>query len=359
MSGPITVRRASVVDRVPGGTIDWLTAPESPAVAVLTRRTLLGEGDSADLTALWQRRNEYAPVTAILDAQLEDGSWARPSQDYKKYQGSLWQIHFLGELHANGGDERIRRAAEYAFSRQLPDGSWSATNMRPDGSIACLTANVGRALARLGWEHDERVVAALGYCVRLYHELGIVDCRQARGYQLNGYCHMLTPKILLFLAEVPRTLWPDGAEELRDECVARLREKSVFRCLPVEAREFNDALWSMPSAERAGFREDFLAEHPELHYKGKPGWSRFGFPLSYNSDALEALAALMAVGESPRPEYDEAIALVRDSADETMRWTMRNSLNGKMLADVETKGAPSTWLTLRALQVAEWAASGP
>jgi hypothetical protein len=42
-----------------------------------------------------------------------------------------------------------------------------------------------------------------------------------------------------------------------------------------------------------------------------------------------------------------------------MRWTMRNSLNGKMLADVETKGAPSTWLTLRALQVAEWAASGP
>jgi hypothetical protein len=34
-----------------------------------------------------------------------------------------------------------------------------------------------------------------------------------------------------------------------------------------------------------------------------------------------------------------------------MRWTMRSSHNGKMIADVETKGAPSKWLTLRALQV--------
>ena len=33
-----------------------------------------------------------------------------------------------------------------------------------------------------------------------------------------------------------------------------------------------------------------------------------------------------------------------------MRWTLRNSLNGKMVADVDTKGAPSKWLTLRALQ---------
>jgi hypothetical protein len=34
---------------------------------------------------------------------------------------------------------------------------------------------------------------------------------------------------------------------------------------------------------------------------------------------------------------------------------MRNSFNGKMIADVETKGEPSRWLTLRSLQVLEWA----
>ena len=164
---------------------------------------------------------------------------------------------------------------------------------------------------------------------------------------------MLTPKILLFLAEVPEDLRPAGAIELRDECVAKLRDKEVFRCLPVESREFNDAIWSMPATERHGFRERFLAEHPALHYKEKAGWLRFGFPLSYNSDALEALAALAAVGEVMRPEYEAAVDLVKNAADADMRWTMRNSHNGKMLGDVEVKGQPSKWLTLRGLQVLE------
>lgn len=202
-----------------------------------------------------------------------------------------------------------------------------------------------------------RAYAALGYCARLYSELGIVDCREGRAYQLNGYCHMLTPKILLFLAEVPRELWPDGSEGLRDECVAKLRDKAVFRCLPEEAREFNDLVWSTPAPERKGLRERFLAEHQPLHYKEKPGWLRFGYPLSYNSDVLEALWALAASGEEPREEYADAIALVRDAADSEMRWKMRNSLNGKMLADVEAKSQPSKWLTLRGLRVLEWAAS--
>lgn len=342
---------ARIVERVPPETLEWLAGEDNPAVAVLTRRTLLGEADDARTAALWSGRNTYSPVAAILDAQREDGSWDIPSADYQKYRGSLWQIVLLGELYANGDDERVRKGADYAFSRQLADGSWSATNMRPDGSISCLTANVARGLARLGYERDERVAAALGYCADLFRQLGIVDCREGRGYQLNGYCHMLTPKLLLLLAEVPRDLWPDGAAELRDECVAKLREKEVLRCLPAESREFNDIIWSTPAGGRHGLRERFLAEHPVLHYKEKPGWLRFGYPLSYNSDALEALVALMRVGEARRPEYEAAIAVVEKAADAKMRWAMRNTHNGKMYGDVEVKGEPSKWLTLRALQV--------
>ena len=349
--------KSPLLTDVPAATLAWLLEPENLAVAVLTRRDLLGEPDDAQTAELWRRRNEYPPVAAILDAQLEDGSWMRPSQDYKKYQGSLWQVHLLGELWTNGDDPRVRKAAEYAFSRQLPDGSWSATNMRPDGSIACLTANVARALARMGWASDERVLSSLGGLVALYRELGVIDCREGREYQLNGYCHMLTVKVLLLLGEIPVDLWPDGANELRDACIEKLRDKAVSRSLPIESRAFNDAIWTMPTAERTGFRERFLAEHPELHYKEKPGWLRFGYPLSYNSDALEALSALMAVGEAPRPEYAGAVDLVRAAGNGQMRWTLKNSFNGKMLADVEAKGQPSKWLTLRALQVLEWAAS--
>ncbi len=350
---PITCER--IPADIPAPTLEWLLEPSNPAVAVLTRRTLLDEPDDATTTKLWAKRNEYPPVAAILDAQAEDGSWATPGRDYKKYQGSLWQVHLLGELWANGDDaagaEGGRLRVLSAIARRLVECS----NMRADGSIACLTSNVARALARMGWAGDERVVAALVNLVDLYRELGIIDCRSGRGYQLNGYCHMLTVKELLFLGEVPRELWPDGADVLRDACVAKLRDKQVFRSLPVESREFNDAIWSMPSAERPGFRERFLAEHPELHYKDKPGWLRFGYPLSYNSDALEALWALMRVGEAPRDEYQPAIDLVKAAADSEMRWTLRNTFNGKMLADIEVRGQPSKWVTLRALQVLRWA----
>jgi len=348
------MERTWIQGTVPSATMEWLTGPDNPAVAVLAQRDLLGKQDDAGMRELWGRRNEYAPVARILDAMSEGGTWATPARDYQKYGGSLWQVHFLGELYADGDDPRVRKAAEYAFSRQLPDGSWSC-NGRPDQSIACLTANVGRALARLGYADDVRVLAALEYCVRTYEELGTIDCRAGRTYTLNGYCHMLTAKELLFLGEVPRGSWPKGADALRGAAVEALREKRVVYSYPAEAREFQDQLWSMPSAERPGFRERFLEEHPELHYKEKAGWLRFGYPLSYNSDALEALLALIGVGESPRDEYAEAIEIVRGAADKQMRWKLRNSFNGKMLADVEVKGEPSKWLTYRALRVLEWA----
>jgi hypothetical protein len=119
---------------------------------------------------------------------------------------------------------------------------------------------------------------------------------------------MLTPKWLLFLAEVPRESWPDGAEELRDAAVAALRDKEVYRCLPGKSREFFELVWSAPAAERSGMRDRYVSENAPFEYVDKPGWLRFGFPLSYNSDALEALAALRAVREPPRAEYAAALA---------------------------------------------------
>jgi hypothetical protein len=343
--------RTGIAGTAPESTIDWLLGEDNPAVAVLTRRRILNEADD-DARALWRRRNEYAPVASILDLELPDGSWAPPPRDYQKYWGSLWQIHFLGELWADGADQRVQRAATYAFSRQREDGMWSCSNMQAHGAIPCLTANVGRALARLGYATDERVVAALASCVARYRELGVLGCsRQMIDYQLNGYCHMLTPKLLLFLGEVPREAWPDGAEELRDACVAALREKEVFRCLPAEAKEFQQMALKLRGDELHQAKQHFLAEHEPLSYGDKPGWLRFGFPLSYNSDALEALAALAAVGEARRPEYEAALALVEVSADKEMRWKLRTSFNGKMLADVEAKGQPSKWVTLRAWTV--------
>ncbi|MBI3761879.1 MAG: nitrogen fixation protein NifH, partial [Chloroflexi bacterium] len=80
-------------------------------------------------------------------------------------------------------------------------------------------------------------------------------------------------------------------------------------------------------------------------------WFKFGFPLSYTSDVLEALLALTEAGYGRDPRLKNAIELALSKRDADGRWALKHSLNGKMWADIEVKGKPSKWVTLRAMRV--------
>ncbi|HET7089840.1 MAG TPA: hypothetical protein VFL17_14480 [Anaerolineae bacterium] len=69
------------------------------------------------------------------------------------------------------------------------------------------------------------------------------------------------------------------------------------------------------------------------------------------SDVLEASLALVEAGYGRDPRLKNAIELILSKRDADGRWAMKHSLNGKMWADVEVKGVPSKWVTLRALRV--------
>ena len=80
-------------------------------------------------------------------------------------------------------------------------------------------------------------------------------------------------------------------------------------------------------------------------------WFKFGFPLSYTSDVLEVCLALCEAGCGRDARLTNAIKLVISKRDADGRWAMKHSLNGKMWVDVEKKGQPSKWVTLRAMRV--------
>jgi hypothetical protein len=86
----------------------------------------------------------------------------------------------------------------------------------------------------------------------------------------------------------------------------------------------------------------------DLQRDSKPGWRRFGFPLMYQTDVLEILGILIRLGVSDE-RMDEALALVAGKQDAEGRWKLQSTFNGRFVVDIEAKGEPSRWITLRAL----------
>ena len=63
------------------------------------------------------------------------------------------------------------------------------------------------------------------------------------------------------------------------------------------------------------------------------------------------MLALAELGVKHKPVLEEAPDHIEKKRTANGLWNLNDSLNGKMLADVERKGRPSKWITLRAMQV--------
>jgi len=70
----------------------------------------------------------------------------------------------------------------------------------------------------------------------------------------------------------------------------------------------------------------------------------------YQTDVLEILLILTRLGYRDE-RMGEALDLVASKADAQGRWKLQSTFNGRFVVDVEAKGEPSRWVTLRALEV--------
>ncbi len=90
-----------------------------------------------------------------------------------------------------------------------------------------------------------------------------------------------------------------------------------------------------------------------MGYSAKPNrsWFKFGFPIAYVTDVLQNLEVLTALGYADDPRLENALTLLLSKQDADGRWPLEYTYNGKTWVDIEAKGQPSKWVTLRALRV--------
>jgi hypothetical protein len=93
--------------------------------------------------------------------------------------------------------------------------------------------------------------------------------------------------------------------------------------------------------------------------KGGADWARFAFPTWWHYDVLRGLEYLRRAGAAPDERMAEAIDLVASKSVDDGRWLLEARYPGVMPVDMgEEVDQPSRWITLRALRVLNWYASG-
>jgi hypothetical protein len=298
---------------------DWLLDEDNPSVRYHALRSLMElPEDHRQVVAAKRAVMESGPVPIILDAQSEEGYWVKPGSGYSpKYQGTVWQIIFLGHLAPDERDERVARGCEYVLSHSVAkNGGFAPTATPiPSATIECLNGNLIHAFYRLGWGNDERVQSALHQLTSRIAEKHF-EC--AANAKLP--CAWGAVKALLAFSAIPM-------EERSNEVKAAIEEGAAF-LLSRDLAVADYPCWERPSSV----------------------WQKFGFPLGYTSNVLEALYVLSELGYGARRPLHNALRLLLSKQDVQGRWKMETSLNGKMWVDIERKGKPSKWVTLKALQ---------
>ncbi len=330
-------------DKLNSDVVGWLLESdrEQPAIKYFTLRDILGYGeDDSEVRVAKSAIMSTGPVPEILGAQDIGGYWMKAGPGYTpKYRSTVWQIIILAQLGADGNDPRVRKGCEYILSHSIASNGGFSVNGTPSFFIHCLSGNLGAALLDLGWLDDNRLQSALEWQARMITGTGIADSTNKNTSERyfaytpgplfacgpNGGlpCAWGAVKAMLALSKVPSTI-----------------QSATMQAAVSQGVEF---LLNHDPA---------VADYPfGRGNRPSSSWFKLGYPIGYVTDVLQNLEALAALGYIQNSRLTNALDFIESKQNSHGQWKMEYSLNGKMWADIEKKGQPSKWITLRALRL--------
>ena len=218
-----------------------------------------------------------------------------------------------------------------------------------------------RAIARSSRSPHPTVIEGREALAQRLLDDGGLTCMGMNTSLMPG-CYMALPKLLVCFGEVPPEERSSAVQHAIDWIVKELVGHQVYIYLPANEKAWDEVRprsrkkadappGETPESWRDKEKARFIAEHGLGELRPKEIWTRFGFPLNYNSDILETMVALATAGALMSAMLAKPLQVIRDNRTNDGVWRMEKSLNGQMWADVEVKGRPSKWLTLFALIV--------
>jgi hypothetical protein len=315
---------------------------ENPGVRYFALRELDGlEEQAPEVRAARRAVMTRGPVPEILAKQTPDGYWVKPGPGYSpKYRSTVWQVIFLAQLGADGEDGRVHAGCKYLLRHNpAPNGGFSY-NGKNAGLIQCLQGNLCAALIDLGLLGETRLGKAIDWLARSVTGAGIAPAEERKA------------SIRYLRSGNSGPGFPCSANNHLPCAWGAIKAMLALSKIPVESRTPAVEAAIQVGAEFLLSHDPALADYP-MGYSTKPNrsWFKFGYPIGYVSDVLQTLEVLTALRCGDDGRLKPALELVLSKQDEQGRWPLEYTYNGKTWADVEIKGQPSKWVTLRALRV--------
>jgi hypothetical protein len=320
------------MNRRTDGAIQWLMEGD-PAIRWQTMRDLTGASESK----IERERRRIARDgwgTQLLARQDPDGRWAGgKSPDSGLYSpkwiSTTYTLLLLRDFGLVQHNRQAHKACALLLDRGLqPDGgigldTWAKWTHR---SETCVTGMVLSILAYFKYD-DDRLDTLADHLLGQQMLDGGWNCRRPSGATHSSVHTTISVLEALRLYELHRR------SKLRAVRAAQLR-----------GREF--------LLVHRLFRSDRTGEII------KPIFIRFSFPPRWHYDILRALDYFQAVKAPRDPRLAEAIDIAQNAQDDDGRWPLHNCYRGKTYFELERKGAPSRWNTLRAMRVLKWWGDG-
>ena len=320
------------MEHIPQVPLAWLLERENPSVRAFTLTELLDRDAEDEEVAEARQMIADAPYTAhILAGQHPEGYWDKRERYFGKHTGTAWRWLLLHELGFDPMHPQMQKAAGFlldiAFNEAL--GAFSSHLGTNADAVPCYNGWLLWGLHRSGCGSDPRVHSALRWVVDTmrYDDGDEQVADPDNGCWGRHVCVRGVIPILRALAELP--------EGHRSEDTRRVLQAGV----------------------------EFMLLHrvyKRSHNPSKPmnaKLTQLTFPGFYWPDFVGVLLVLTRLG-CKDPRMEAAIAYLERKRSKEGTWKLQRTYNERSKHDtfpvvtaLDTRGAPSKWVTLRALVV--------
>ncbi len=343
----VQVSRVSVQNSL----LNWLLEEKEPSVRYHTLTQLMGLEENDKLVEqARQNIGGFGWANTILSRQKEGTYWYSKASCYApKWSSSVWQLMVLADLGMTAEDWRMRNCVEHFFGlHNVESGGFAVAARNPNlfEPHVCMTGNMVRTLAKMGYQRDDRVLKAMDWLIGQQLEDGGWNCSAKEGGKHGSFHATVEP--LWGLSEMNKS-------NSREDWKVSAKKGSEFLLRHrIYKSDRDDSVILL----------DFL----KLHY-----------PIHYRYDILHALRVLTEMGVADVPRMKDAVDFLLGKRLADGAWPLEAVYRGWRLPyafhggtrtyrpeelelitqgwgyehtqQLEEAGKPSKWITLQALLV--------